>query len=239
MSYSTENPYASFGFVAEAPADVRADFIRKTYVNLAGAVGAFVVLQAVMFTSGIAEGFSNWVFSTQFAWIGLMLGFIAVSWVAESWARSAVSIGAQYAGLGLYIAAEAVFFVPLLYLARSFETPENPIILPAAVTTLAIFGGLTAIVFVTGKDFSFLRTALMLGMLIAFALVVGSIFLGFNLGFFFTLAMVALACGYILYYTSNVLHHYRPGQHVVAALALFAAVALLFWYILQLFMSRD
>jgi FtsH-binding integral membrane protein len=54
----------------------------------------------------------------------------------------------------------------------------------------------------------------------------------------FIYAMIALACGYILYHTSNVLHHYRIGQHVAAALALFAAVALLFWYIVQLFMSR-
>ena len=59
-----------------------------------------------------------------------------------------------------------------------------------------------------------------------------------ELGPIFTYAMIALACGYILYHTSNVLHHYRIGQHVAAALALFASVALLFWYILQLFMSR-
>jgi FtsH-binding integral membrane protein len=60
----------------------------------------------------------------------------------------------------------------------------------------------------------------------------------FSLGPIFTYAMIALACGYVLYHTSNVLHHYRLGQHVAAALALFASVALLFWYILQLFMSR-
>jgi hypothetical protein len=68
-------------------------------------------------------------------------------------------------------------------------------------------------------------------------IVVASIF-GFHIGPIFTYAMIALACGYILYYTSNVMLHYRIGQHVAASLALFAAVALLFWYILQLFMSR-
>ena len=49
--------------------------------------------------------------------------------------------------------------------------------------------------------------------------------------------MVVFACGYILYYTSNILHHYRTDQYVAAALALFASVALLFWYVLQIFMS--
>jgi len=62
----------------------------------------------------------------------------------------------------------------------------------------------------------------------------------FDLGPILIYAMIALACGYILFHTSNVMHHYRIGQHVAAALALFAAVALLFWYIVLLFMrSRD
>jgi FtsH-binding integral membrane protein len=50
--------------------------------------------------------------------------------------------------------------------------------------------------------------------------------------------MIVLASGYILYDTSNVLHRYRTDQHVAAALALFASVAILFWYVLRLFMSR-
>jgi FtsH-binding integral membrane protein len=51
--------------------------------------------------------------------------------------------------------------------------------------------------------------------------------------------LIVLACGYILYDTSNVLHHYRIGQHVAASLALFASVALLFWYVLRLVMAAQ
>ena len=58
------------------------------------------------------------------------------------------------------------------------------------------------------------------------------------IGLLFSGAMVVLAGGYTLYYTSNVLHHYRTDQHVAASLALFSAVALMFWYILRIFMSR-
>ena len=51
---------------------------------------------------------------------------------------------------------------------------------------------------------------------------------------------IAFSCGYILYDTSNVLHHYRTDQHAAAAMALFSSVAMLFWYVLQLVMlSRD
>jgi FtsH-binding integral membrane protein len=94
------------------------------------------------------------------------------------------------------------------------------------------------VVFVTRKDFSFLRTVLVFGGLAALGFIVAGVVFQFALGVVFIYAMIALACGYILYHTSNVLHHYRIGQHVAAALALFAAVALLFWYIVQLFMSR-
>jgi FtsH-binding integral membrane protein len=49
--------------------------------------------------------------------------------------------------------------------------------------------------------------------------------------------MVAFAGAAILYETSNILHHYRPNQHVAASLSLFASVALLFWYVLRIFMG--
>jgi FtsH-binding integral membrane protein len=105
--------------------------------------------------------------------------------------------------------------------------------------TLALFAALTAYVFITKKDFSAWRGILMVLALGSFGLIGASIVFGFQLGVAFSIGMVVLAAGYILYYTGNVLHHYRVNQHVAAALALFSAVALLFWYILRLFMSRD
>ena len=77
-----------------------------------------------------------------------------------------------------------------------------------------------------------------MGSLLAFGFIIAGILFRFELGLFFCFAMVALASGYIIYQTSNVIHQYRTDQHVAAALALFAAVALLFWYILQIFLLR-
>jgi FtsH-binding integral membrane protein len=51
--------------------------------------------------------------------------------------------------------------------------------------------------------------------------------------------MVALLSGYILYDTSNVMLHYRTTQHVAAALALFASIATLFYYILWILMQMN
>ena len=83
-----------------------------------------------------------------------------------------------------------------------------------------------------------MRGILMWGGILALVLIVAAAIFGFELGVFFSVAMVAFAGAAILYDTSNVLHHYPENRAVGAALELFASVALLFWYILRLFMSR-
>jgi FtsH-binding integral membrane protein len=157
--------------------------------------------------------------------------------VADQWARNARSPAMQYAGLALYVVAETIIFLPLLYIA-AFLMHDANLIPTAGLITGLVFAGLTATVFFTGSDFSWMRQALMMGGFAALGLIAASLIFGFTLGTLFAAAMVVLASGYILYYTSNVLHHYPIGSHVAAALALFSAVALLFWYILRLLMSR-
>ena len=69
-------------------------------------------------------------------------------------------------------------------------------------------------------------------------LIVASFFVeSLSLGLWFSAAMVVFAGAAILHQTSNIIHHYRPDQHVAASLGLFASVALLFWYVLQVLMS--
>lgn len=223
-------------FAAQAAADERAGFITKTYLHLAGAIGLFVILEAVLLSLPGIENLVGLMFGSPISWLVVLGLFMLVSYIAESWARSAVSPSTQYMGLGLFVVAEAVIFVPLLYVARA---KDPAIITSAATATLGLFALLTIVVFVTRKDFSFLRTVLVFGGFAALGFILAAILFGFALGPIFTYAMIALACGYILYHTSNVLHHYRIGQHVAASLALFASVALLLWYLVLLFMSRD
>ena len=56
---------------------------------------------------------------------------------------------------------------------------------------------------------------------------VGRFILPISVGLWFSAAMIVFASGAILYNTSNLIHRYQPGQHVAAALSLFASVALL------------
>jgi FtsH-binding integral membrane protein len=227
------------GAVATVGVSERVTFLRKTYVHLAMAILAFVALEYALLdrSSPLFEAVTvpwvNFIFSSS--WLIILALFIGASIVAQKWANSDTSRGVQYAGLGVYIIAEAMIFTPMLLLA---DANYPGAIADAAVLTLFLFGGLTATVFITKKDFSFMRGALTLAMFGALGLIVTSVLFGFQLGTFFSAIMVLLAAGYVLYFTSNVLHHYRPSQYVAASLALFSAIALLFWYILQIFM-RD
>lgn len=222
--------------VSQADPETRADFIRKTYGHLIGALCALFGIELLIFglvPEQTLMGVIGWALS-GWMWAVVLVAFFAVSWLARSWAESGTSRGMQYAGLGLYVVAEALILVPMLFIASRFGG-ENVIPTAAIVTGLMVVA-LTAFVFITKADFSFLRGALMVGGLGAMALIFASIAFGFSLGIFFTVAMIVLLCGYILYDTSNILHHYPPGAHVAASLALFASVATLFFYVLRLLM---
>jgi len=240
MTWETrqDQPYPTAVPAAQALPAERAGFIRRTYAHLAGAVGAFVGLEFLLLgpLKAQVEPLIYQMMATRYGWL-LVLGlFMAVGWVADRWARSARSVAMQYVGLGLYVVAEAVIFLPLLYVAAYYTSPE---VLPtAALLTGTLFAGLTGTVFILRTDFSWMRSILMVGGFIALGIIVCAVLFGFQLGTLFSVAMVVLAAGYILYYTSNVLHHYRTDQHVAASLALFAAVALMFWYILLIFLDR-
>ena len=224
---------------ADAVPEERVDFIRKTYLHLGLAVLAFAGLEAfILNTPAIRDPLLNLLVGYgRFGWLAVIGAFMLVGWIAESWARNSRSRGMQYAGLGLYVVAEAIIFCPLLYIITYFARYEG-ILTQAMLMTGVIFGGLTAIVFLTKSDFSWMRNILYVAGLAALGIAVASLIFGFSLGIVYSAAMVVLAAGYILYYTSNVMHHYPIGSHVAAALALFAAVALLFWYIIRILMSR-
>ena len=229
------NPYFNQSIAANASPDVRAGFIRRTYGHLAGAILAFVLMEAMLFQTALPQAMMELLATSQYSWLIVLAAFMGISWMAENWASSGASVNTQYAGLALYVVAQAIIFVPLLYLAAAYSGPD--VIVSAAFITLLLFTGLTFTVLTTKKDFSFLGSFLKVSFFVAMGVIVASILFGFNLGVLFASIMVVVASASILYNTSNVLHRYHPGQHVAASLTLFASVALLFWYILRIFMG--
>ena len=216
--------------VAYSTDSERAVFYRKTYTHVALALLAFILVETALLR-WVPEELILAMFGGKFIWLFIIGGFWLGSMLANKWAHS-LSRTTQYIGLGLY----AVIFLPLIYIALAYTGTE--VLSQAAIVTLSLFGGLTAVVFMTRLDFSFLRSVLVIGGFLSLGLIVAGALFGFELGLWFSVGMVVLATGGILYQTYNVKNEYTTDQYVGAALQLFSSVMLLFWYILRIFLSR-
>jgi FtsH-binding integral membrane protein len=217
--------------VAQRP-EARAEFLSRTYGHLFAAILAFTLLELALFASGLALPIAKFMLGTS--WLVVLGGFVLVSWIASRVAHRTKRLGAQYLALAGCVVAEGILFLPLLVVAQ-FMAPG--VIRSAALVTLLGFTALTVLVFATRRDFSFLRSLLVWAGLAALLLIAAGTLFGFQPGTYFSVAMVALAGAAILYDTSNVMLHYSEDRYVAAALELFASVALMFWYVLRLFLS--
>jgi len=221
--------------LAQATDAERVDFYKKTYSHVAGGVLVFLLFEYLLFQSTAVIELAQSMLNN---WLFVLIGFMLVTSYAESTVMKAANRNVQYMGYALYIFAEALIFVPLILIAITY-TESFAILEQAAIVTISLFVGLSAIVFVTRKDFSFLRAGLTAGFFIALGLIIAGTLFGFNLGLWFSVGMCVLAAGSILYQTSNMIHKYGTEDYVPAALGLFASLMLLFWYVIQIFLSRD
>lgn len=211
----------------------RGTFLTKVYAHLILAVMLFVGFEVWFFTTGIAGAVLS-VFSGV-SWLIVLGGFMLLSWVATMLAAPNLSSGLQYIGFAFYVLLQALIFVPLLAAANSVAPG---VITSAAQVTLGGFFLLTGVVVFTGRDFSFLRTFLVWGGLLGLGVIVCAVLFQFDPGTWFSVAMVLLAGGSVLYTTSNILQSGFPRDaYVAASIQLFAGIALMFWYVLRLFLG--
>lgn len=220
--------------VSSATESEKAAFYQKTYLHVALAVLAFILVESLLLKVVPEEMIFSMVGSR-----GLWLFIIGLFWLGTTLSNKMAfspSREQQYLGLGAYVILEAVIFLPMIAIATLYAGVD--VIMQAALITLFMFSGLTAVVFFTKTDFSFLRTALVIGGFISLGIIVVGAIFGFNLGLWFSVGMVVLASGSILYQTNQIKDHYGTEQYVGASLQLFSSIMLLFWYILRILMSR-
>ena len=219
--------------VATASEADRANFIWKCYAHVVGAILAFAAIEVYFFQSGIAYAIAQPMMGN---WLLVLGAFMLVGWGATHVAHRIESRNAQYAAFAVFIFAEALIFVPMLAMAMAIEPG---IIDSAAGATVLGSVGLIATAMITRKDFSFLRGMLVWVGILALVGIVSSLLFGFELGTWFSVAMIGFAGAAVLYDTSNIMHHYPQDKYVAGSMALFASIAMMFWYILRLFMSRE
>ncbi len=231
MNYS--NTYAS----AEDQLAERSLFMRRVYGHLALALLAFVALEAFLLSiPALREGSLRLLSTSRWSWLLVMLGFMGITHFANRMVTNGASQGTQYAGLGLFVVAEAFIFLPMLALVFRNELGGS-IVTKAALITGGLFIGLSTVALTTEKDLSFMQRFLKVGMWVALGIIVTSIFFGFSLGVFFMSAMVLLMAGTILYQTQQIYREWPGQMYIAASLHLFSAFVTMLWYIIQLLMS--
>jgi FtsH-binding integral membrane protein len=219
--------------VSELSVEDRANFIWKCYAHVVGAILAFAAIEVYFFQSGIAAAIAQPMLEN---WWMVLGAFILVGMGATHVAHRIESKNVQYAAFAAFIVMEALIFAPMLFIAYAMEPG---IIDSAAGVTILGSIGLVAVAMITRKDFSFLRGMLLWIGMLAFVAIIGSLIFGFHLGTWFSVAMIGFAGAAVLYDTSNIMHHYPQDKYVAASMALFASIAMMFWYILRMFMNRD
>lgn len=220
---------------AQAIPEERMAFIRRTYAWLTGTIFLCVAMMALFMHSPFFEPVMTFMASTS--WL-LVLGlFIGFSWLGDWMAHRVDSKGLQYIGILVGVGAYAVIFSYLMLFSGAF-TPghgvDSSVLFQALLLTLVTFGALSAMVFITKKDFSVLRTGLIVMSVLALGAIAAGVLFGFTLGLGFAVAMVGFCAAIIVYQTSNILHHYPTDHHVGASLALFSSIGMLFWYIFMI-----
>jgi hypothetical protein len=78
MSYGYEYP------VARAASSDRALFIRRTYAHLAGAILAFMGIEALLLNVVGGDQIFRLLGASPYSWLFVMLAFVAAGWVARA-----------------------------------------------------------------------------------------------------------------------------------------------------------
>jgi FtsH-binding integral membrane protein len=211
-------------FVANQPANVRADFIRKVY--------------SLFFLSILTTVVVGWL---AIPYTGALLGLWPVLAIAGFACVIGLSFARRVPGLNtgllfLFAAIQGAILGPLmaLYEARFPGLPAE-----AGWITVAVFGSLTAYVFASKKDFSFLGGMLFVGLIALLVAGIVSIFVHAAwLSIVYSVVGVLIFSGFVLYDTSQIMQRLGPDEAVSGAIALYLDFLNLFMMILNLLSSR-
>ena len=211
---------------AEASPTERMAFVRKVY--------ALFFLATLFAVGGVALGFAFPPLMIAAAQHPFIMLFVMLGGVMAAQAVRHVP-GVNLLALFGFTTLTGVVISPVLY----YISQINPAsILQAGVLTIGIFGGLTAYVFITKRDFSFMRGMVVTGLIVVVLAGILNIFIASTaLGFAVAAASLLLFSGFVLYDTSNIIHRYPTNEYVAGALSLYLDAFNIFLALLRLLNS--
>lgn len=214
--------------------DSRLAFLRKTYglftLGIAAASGGALV--------GLTTGIGRSLYG--FGWIGVMVvmlvGYFAVYALRKMPVINVVAFLA-------YLFVDGLTLTPILaytLMAKGAAVGTMNIMTAFGGTSIA-FAGLTAYVFISRKDFSYLGGFLVMGFLGMLGFAIFGMVAGMGPGAWMAYHGLGLllGCGYILFVTSRIMNNYSQDEYVLAALCLATEFIAFFIHLLSLLNSRD
>lgn len=197
--------------------------LRNTYLLL-GMTLAFSAAMAAFAMAINAPYLGLW---TLLGWAGLL--FLVYKTANSAWGIASVFAFTGF--LGFTIGPVVSMFLTL---------PNGAEVVTMALgSTATAFVGLSAIALVTRKDFSFMSSFLMVGVLVLFAVIMLSWFLDLS-AFYGAIgaAVVLLMSGMILWQTSEIIHG-GETNYILATTSLYMSIWNMFQWLLILFGMGD
>ncbi|MDQ6961207.1 MAG: Bax inhibitor-1/YccA family protein [Mariprofundaceae bacterium] len=201
--------------------DERISFLGKTYGFLAlciasGSIGSW-------FSMGLAFPHEH-----PFIMLAIMIGGIFAVQATRH---------IQGVNIAMLLAFGAITGLAIAPLVGMVAAKSEMLVAQAFMTTAITFVSLTAYVFISGKDFSFLKGFVWVGLIAMIVLGLSNYFFFQSTGLSLAISgmSVLLFSAFILYDTSNILRDYPNDEYISAALTLYLDVFLLFQNLLVLF----
>ena len=205
--YNLQEQYDRTAWTAER----KSALVTRVYTKLTLSVLALALIEALVFALVGAEAVVAFTAQNVKLAGGLLLLLCIVGpMVGNAILARNPTRGKMYALLGYYVLLESAILLPLLAIAAVYF--GTTIIWQACGLTAAMFVALSS-----GEEYDKL--------------------FGFELGTWFTVALIFFACGYILYDTSNMLLYSQDDDDILCTISLFTSLMTLFFYILRLLME--
>lgn len=195
--------------------------IRNTYMLLSMTL-LFSALMAAIAMATNAPPLNIWL---------VLVGYFALLFITTALRNSGWGLLSIFAFTGFM----GYTLGPILNLYIAHYANGAQLVAYAGATTGAIFLGLSGYALTTRKDFSFMGSFLMVGILVAFIAGIANIFLAMPaLALAVSSMFVLLMAGLILFETSNIIHG-GETNYIMATITLYVSIYNLFTSLLQLF----
>jgi len=213
---------------AEATVAERMGFVRKVYALFFAAT--LFAVGGVMLSFAFPQMLLRTAFDHPYLWLFAMIGGVMGAQAVRH--VPTVNLLALFG----FTTLTGIVISPVIAVVAA----NNPAsILQAGVLTIGIFGGLTAYVFISKKDFSFLRGMVTTGLIVVIlAGLLNVFFVGSSaLAFAVAAATLLLFAGFVLYDTSNIIRRYPTNEYVAGALSLYLDAFNIFLALLRILNS--